>query len=366
VQTQVSITDSIDLGKIPLFSGVDETVIGDSLTEWPHFYHDGQNIFVEGDPAESLIVILHGEVAIISSDTFLVTRRAPEIIGEQGLLAADSCRTASAFARGTVKVLRIPQAAVEKLQVASHQFTRNLLKIVSAKLAGATSERAFRYRNENRLIAAFDSHLAPEITARLLASGDEYGRPRLINGVVLFADVRGFTSTSLSLPPTVLAEQLGDYLDEMVKILLRHHAFIDKFIGDAVMGVWGFPFEAKDQASEALACGRQMVARAAEKTIGGNPVKIGVGLSAGSIFCGNIGSDLKRQFTVLGPAVNLAARCESACRELNSSIVLSKEVFDQIMPSEQSQLLVHPNVLLKGIGNVQLYTIGNEITVLRP
>ncbi len=364
MQIQVTNTANIDLAKIPLFFGVDEAASGDSLAECLHFYHDGQSIVAEGELADSLIVILHGEVAIMSSDTFLVTRRAPDVIGEQGFLAADSRRTASAVARGTVKVLRIPQTAVEKLQAASHQFTCNLLKIVSAKLADATSERAFRYRNENRLIAAFNSHLAPDITARLLATGDDYGRPRLINGVVLFADVRGFTSTSLNLPPTVLAEHLGEYLDEMVKILLGHHAFVDKFIGDAVMGVWGFPFEEEDQASEAFACARRMVVRAAEKTIGGNPVRIGVGLSAGTFFCGNIGSNLKRQFTVLGPPVNLAARCESACKELNASVVISQEVFDRLRSSEQSQLHVHPNIPLKGIGDVCLYTIESGITVV--
>ena len=359
MQVQLSNSAKVDLAKIPLFFGVDEVVIGVNFDDWLHFYHDGQNIAVEGELADSMIVILHGEVAIMSSDTYLVTRRAPDVIGEQGFLAADSRRTATAVARGTVKVLRIPQAAVQTLQAASHQFTRNLLKIVSSKLADATSERAFRYRNENRLIAAFDSHLAPEITARLLASGEDYGRPRMINGVVLFADVRGFTSTSLSLSPTALAEQLGAYLDEMVRIILAHHAYVDKFIGDAVMGVWGFPFEAENQACEALACAHQMVTRAAEKTIGENPIRIGVGLSAGSIFCGNIGSDLKRQFTVLGPAVNLAARCESACKELDASIVLSQEVFERLEPFEQSQLRIHPKVPLKGIGDVRLYSIQN-------
>lgn len=123
---------------------------------------------------------------------------------------ADSCRTANAVARGTVKVLRIPQAEVNRLLAASPRFTMNLLKIVSAKLAEATSERAFRYRNENRLMAAFNSHLAPDITSRLLAQGDDYGRPRLINGVALFADIRGFTKASLGLSPTELAHQLSD------------------------------------------------------------------------------------------------------------------------------------------------------------
>jgi adenylate cyclase len=356
----------IDLSKIPLFAGVDTSAFGGDIADWLYFHYDGQSICVEGEPTDSMIVILHGEVAIVSQDEFLVTRRAPDVLGEQGFLAPDACRTASAIARGTVQVLRIPQTEIERLQTGSPQFTRNLLKIVSAKLAEATSERAFRYRNEHRLIAAFNSHLAPDITAKLLASGDDYGRPRLIQGIVLFADVRGFTASSLRLPPTALASQLGEYLDEMVRILLKHHAYVDKFIGDAVMAVWGFPFQSENQASEALLCAKQMIARAAEKMLGGESVRIGVGMSAGTIFCGNIGSDLKRQFTVLGPAVNLAARCESACKELDASVVLSEDVYRQLAATEKPQLLAHPNVSLKGIGEVCLYTIGNEGADARP
>lgn len=349
----------IDLSKIPLFAGIDTAVIGSHVEDWLFFYHDGQKICVQGELADSMIVILRGDVQILSQDMFMVTRRAPDVVGEQGFLAATACRTADAIARGTVEVLRIPKAEVERLQATSHQFTCNLLMIVSAKLAEATSERAFRYRNEHRLIAAFNSHLAPDITARLLSSGDEYGKPRLIQGVVLFADVRGFTTTSRALPPDTLASQLGEYLDEMVKILLDHHAYVDKFIGDAVMGVWGFPFVTKNQATEAFACAKQMVERAAEKAIGGNPVKIGVGLSAGTIFCGNIGSDLKRQFTVLGPPVNLAARCESACKDLNASIVVSEDIYQQLSSAEKSGLTANFNVPLKGLGEVCLYSMEN-------
>lgn len=189
-----------------------------------------------------MIVILRGEIQVLSQDMSMVTRRQSDVVGEQGFLSPSACRTADAFARGTVEVLRIPGAAVRRLMEASLQFNRNLLQIASGKLADATSDRAFRYQNEHRLIAAFDAHLSPEITARLLSSGEEYGKPQLIDGVVLFADIRGFTTTSMTLPPDQLASELGGYLDEMVKVLLEHHAYVDKFIGDAVMGVWGFPF----------------------------------------------------------------------------------------------------------------------------
>ena len=352
-------TEKIDLTRIPLFRGVEDTAIG-GAGEWVSFFRDGQKIFAQGEPAESMFIILRGEIQVLSQDMSMVTRRQSDVVGEQGFLSPSACRTADAFARGTVEVLRIPGAVIRRLMETNLQFNRNLLEIVSGKLADATSDRAFRYRNEHRLIAAFDAHLSPEITARLLSSGAEYGKPRLIDGVVLFADIRGFTTTSTTLPPEQLASELGGYLDEMVKVLLEHHAYVDKFIGDAVMGVWGFPFTENRQASDAFACARKMVKKAREKRINGAPVQIGVGLSAGTIFCGNIGSDLKRQFTVLGHDVNLAARCESACKDLNASIVLSEAVYDRLLDTERSELTLHSAVPIKGVGEVRLYSVGKQ------
>lgn len=358
-------TEKIDLTRIPLFRGVEDAALS-GVAEWVFYFRDGQKIFTQGEPAESMIVILRGEIQVLSQDMSIVTRRQSDIVGEQGFLSPSTCRTADAFARGTVEVLRIPGVIVSRLMEANLQFNRNLLQIVSGKLADATSDRAFRYQNEHRLIAAFDAHLSPEITARLLSSGEEYGKPRLIDGVVLFADIRGFTTTSMTLPPDQLANELGGYLDEMVKVLLEHHAYVDKFIGDAVMGVWGFPFTENRQASEALACARKMVKKAREMRINGAPVQIGVGLSAGTIFCGNIGSDLKRQFTVLGHDVNLASRCESACKDLDASIVLSEAVYDRLLDTERSELALHPDVPIKGVGDVRLYSIGNQEATAPP
>ena len=358
-------TEKIDLTEIPLFRGVECADFGD-VRDWVFYFRDGQKIFVQGDPADSMIVILRGEIHVLSRDMSMVTRRRSDVVGEQGFLSPSAFRTADAFARGTVEVLRIPEAVIRRLLDTNLQFTRNLLAIVSAKLADATSDRAFRYRNEHRLIAAFDSHLSPEITARLLSSGEEYGKPRLIDGVVLFADIRGFTTTSMTMPPDQLATELGGYLDEMVKILLEHHAYVDKFIGDAVMGVWGFPFNESHQVSGALACAKKMVEKAREKTINGASVEIGVGLNAGTIFCGNVGSDLKRQFTVLGHEVNLAARCESACKDLRASIVLSEAVYNRLLDAERSDLMLHPAVSIKGVGDVCLYSIRNQETTAAP
>lgn len=353
------VTETIDLTGIPLFRGVEDTALA-GATDWISYYRDGQKVYAQGDPADSMIIIRRGEIEIRSRDMSMVTRRPSDVVGEQGFFSPNACRTADAFARGTVEVLRIPEAVVKGLLDTNLQFNRSLLEIVSAKLADATSERSIRYRNEHRLIAAFDSHLSPDITSRLLNAGPEYGKPRLIDGVILFADIRGFSTTSITMAPEQLAFELGGYLDEMVKILLEHHAYVDKFIGDAVMGVWGFPFTDNHQASQAFACAKTMVEKARTRTIHGAPVEIGVGLNAGTIFCGNVGSDLKRQFTVLGHEVNVAARCETACKSLNASIVLSEAVYNRLFDAERSELVSHPAVPLKGIGDVRLFSLGRQ------
>jgi CRP-like cAMP-binding protein len=152
-------TEKIELTGIPLFRGVEDAVYG-NLGDWVFYFRDGQKIFAQGEPADSMIVILRGEIQVLSQDMSMVTRRQFEVVGEQGLLSPSACRTADAFARGTVEVLRIPGTIVRRLMETNLQFNRNLLEIVSRKLAGATSDRAFRYQNEYRLIAAFDSHLS--------------------------------------------------------------------------------------------------------------------------------------------------------------------------------------------------------------
>ena len=100
-----------------------------------------------------------------------------------------------------------------------------------------------------------------------------------------------------------------------------------------------------------------MIQHAASFRIGYSPVKIGVGMSAGKIFCGNLGGDLKRQFTVFGHSVNLAARCESACKELNAPLVLSEDFCLQLPEGARSRLIRRPDIEVKGVGSITLYSL---------
>jgi class 3 adenylate cyclase len=343
------------LAGTPLFRDVDLSPIAPYLSDWLRVYPDKHVLFDQGQPSNYLVVILHGAVSIISEDTHIRSRHAPDIIGEIAICGGAPHRTATVVASGSVQVLEIPYVSLEGLN-SQFAFTRNLLAVVSGKLAEATSERAVHYSNENKLIAAFSSHLSPALTAELLLSGQTFGAPRSIRGTILFADVRDFTDKSQHLLPKELARQLGAYLEAMVDILHEHGAFVDKFIGDAVMAFWGLPRHSEMDPTTAFSCAEKMAAHCSAFRLAGDPIQIGVGLAMGDIFCGNVGSALKKQFTVLGPAVNLAARCEAKCKELNASIVVSDGIYNNLSETQKTRCASRTSNV-KGIGDLLLHFV---------
>lgn len=323
------------------------------------FYRDGDVVFTQDDEAEDLMVLLRGQVCISANGTFLVARQPYEILGEQALIEGIR-RTATGIAQGTVKALVIPRAIAERL-INDPPFLRNLARALSQKLSQATSERAFRYRTEELLFSEFRAHVSDTVLNQLLAMGRNYGEPRFIDGVVLLSDIRSFTDLSADMEPAQIAAQLSPYLDAMVEIVHKHEGMVDKFIGDAVMALWGFSPTEKEMASQALNCAQEMVEAAARMTFGGQPIRIGVGLNAGRIFLGNVGGEGKRQFTVLGSAVNLTARFESASKDLGAPIVAGQAFYECLMPNEQSRLKSHPDQPVKGASKQTLYTC--DVTV---
>src|SRR5205085_4732356 len=140
---------------------------------------DGDVIFRQGDEADGLVILLHGQVCIRAADDIHLTTRQPyTVIGEQAFINETS-RTATAVALGYVKALVVPRATVERLR-ANVAFVNNLLRVVSEKLAESTSERAVRFRNERMLFTEFRAHVSQEVANRLLSTGRSYGEPRYI------------------------------------------------------------------------------------------------------------------------------------------------------------------------------------------
>jgi adenylate cyclase len=176
-----------------------------------------------------------------------------------------------------------------------------------------------RIRHELVVRNNFERYFAPTLAARIAGSPDSVklgGDKRPV--AVLFSDIRGFTALSRSMTPDDMAALLSEYFTEMVDCVFRHGGTLDKFMGDAVMAQWGAPIANADDPDRAMHAAIDMMhaldALNTQWRAEGRPeLAIGIGLSYGEVFAGNIGSERRLEFTVIGDTVNLASRlCAAA------------------------------------------------------
>ncbi|HEX8465319.1 MAG TPA: adenylate/guanylate cyclase domain-containing protein [Abditibacterium sp.] len=352
--------DDFDLDLTPIFGGVSSDLLTKISADMVRFYHNGELIIRRGEQACSFAVLLHGGVCVKRNGVFLTHRSAPIVLGEQAYVNG-TVHSADVEAQGLVKALVIPHTIVEEL-LNDPVFSRNLLREMSKKLRESTTDRAEKYRIQELLFDEFKAHTSPTILNRLLQQGQRYGDPRSINAIILFSDIRDFTPRSANLTPQELATQISTYFESVVGIIHEHDGLVDKYIGDAVMAIWGFAPEVEGRldAAKVLRCAQKMVEVAATLPLGGRPIEIGVGLGSGEVFSGNVGSESKRQWTVLGEPVNLAARFESKSKELGTPIVAGQAFFDLLDAEHQGLFLGHPNQQVKGALNQTLYALDRK------
>jgi class 3 adenylate cyclase len=347
-------TDKIS--KLSLFLGVSPTLVAELGDEHWCVFGQGEVLAHQGDPPHHLFVIERGRVQIEADAQILTTRGANEIVGEQAFVEGSS-RGATISAIDQVSALRVPHDMMVRL-LEDAAFVRNLLRALSVKLSEATRVRAVSYHHEDLLRKEFSAHLSAEATQRLLAIGEDFGRPRIAKGVVLFADIRGFTAHCNGMDPLHVASDLTVYVDRIVDIIHAHGGMVDKFVGDCVMAVWGAmePQAKRSMAHDAFECAREMAAAAPSLRFGGQAIHLGIGINLGPMFVGNVGGDAKRQFTVLGSTVNLAARYEAETKALGVSIVMGQPVVEHLDAKTRSVLTEHKEIDIKGFGPQTIYS----------
>jgi adenylate cyclase len=179
---------------------------------------------------------------------------------------------------------------------------------------------------------------------------------------VLFSDIRNFTTMSETTPPEKIVEMLNVHFTAMADIILKHNGTIDKYIGDAIMAFWGAPVPTKDHAEQAVLAGIEMLAALPEvnKSLTesgfGHEIKIGIGINTGAATIGNIGSEKKKNYTVVGDTVNLASRLESITKEHKTPLIFSEYTHDKIKDKIGCTLI--GNVKVKGREQaVSIYTV---------
>ena len=152
---------------------------------------------------------------------------------------------------------------------------------------------------------------------------------------VMFCDLVGFTSTAEGMDPRALQERLNRIFSRLSAVISAHHGTIDKYMGDCVMAFWGAPVATGEHASQAVeaALGMEEALRALAQEradSGEQPMAAGIGLNTGEMFVGNMGSDVRRAYTVIGDAVNLASRLEGLTRKFGVSLIASESTFAQV------------------------------------
>jgi adenylate cyclase len=219
-----------------------------------------------------------------------------------------------------------------------------------AAVAIENSQFAERIRREGIVRSNFERYFAPQLAARIASSVEATklgGDKRPV--AVLFSDIRGFTPLSESMNPDEIATLLTEYFTEMVECVFRHGGMLDKFIGDAVMAQWGAPLGNADDADRAMQAAVDMMAaldtlNARWRTQGRPALEIGIGLNYGEAFAGNIGSERRLEFTVIGDTVNTASRL---CSAAGPGEILISDAMRRAM-SEPPELAECPPMELKG------------------
>jgi adenylate cyclase len=208
-------------------------------------------------------------------------------------------------------------------------------------------------------LAAFRKYIPADLVKRLISDGNGARLGGAVRPMsVMFIDLAGFTGMSERLGDRIIP-LLSRYFDAVSTQIQNQGGTIDKFIGDAVMAFWGAPARNPDHAVDccraALAC-RQAVEAAALVDDHGQPVKIRIGINSGDMLVGNIGSEVRLNYTVIGDAVNIASRLESTNKVYGSTIIIGPETRrlagDRIVVRELDRLAVYGRS-----GGLQIYEL---------
>ncbi len=184
-------------------------------------------------------------------------------------------------------------------------------------------------RARRRLANQFATYVPPELVRQMLREPDHYNmQARTETLTVMFCDLRGFTTLAEGMEPQAVQRLLSEVLTRLTYCIRDHQGTVDKYMGDCVMAFWGAPVAQDDHAARAFAAAQSMLLSLqsfnAERVAQGLPgISVGIGLNTGPMSVGNMGSDLRRAYTVIGDAVNLGARLEALTRIYQVDLIVS-------------------------------------------
>ncbi|MCG8573042.1 MAG: adenylate/guanylate cyclase domain-containing protein [Spirochaetes bacterium] len=228
--------------------------------------------------------------------------------------------------------------------------------VISGLLAVNTKKLITKIANKSleaqKVKIAFGQYVSKEIRDSILNGKIELGGEEK-NGVILFSDIRNFTSMLEQYQPKEVINQLNEYFTAMVEVIASNHGVVNKFIGDAIMSVFGLFNEHENAEYIAVKTAIQMQKRLEElnKEWTKNNLlvlKMGIGISSGTFLTGNVGSEDRKEFTCIGDVVNTASRLECLTKKLKKSIIISEEVNIRLKETHDIKTVYLDSIALKG------------------
>ena len=228
-----------------------------------------------------------------------------------------------------------------------------VLGIITALVAAEIRKRIVQANNiteeRNNIVRMFGRHVSPAVVNEILARGADV-RSEKKSVCVMFLDIRNFTSFAEKRTPEEVVYYLEHLFDFMIEIVNRNHGIINKFLGDGFMAVFGAPISDGHDCSNAVNAAKQILMRLKIEVAQGNipPTTVGLGLHAGDAVRGSIGSALRKEYTVIGDVVNLAARIEKLNKEFGSEFLLSEVVMNDVTGDELPEAVAMGAVQVRG------------------
>ncbi|MEW6165286.1 MAG: adenylate/guanylate cyclase domain-containing protein [Pseudomonadota bacterium] len=191
-------------------------------------------------------------------------------------------------------------------------------------------------KTKRQFTELFGQYVPPELVDEMARNPEGYSMAgRKAELTVLFSDIRGFTTISEGLQPDQLAALMNEYLGAMTEVVRRHRGTLDKYIGDAIMAFWGAPLADPEHAVHAVTTALEMQAALKELNQrllakGWPELKIGVGLNTGTMTVGDMGSPVRKAYTVMGDAVNLGSRLEGITKQYGVGIIVGEGTRDRL------------------------------------
>lgn len=229
---------------------------------------------------------------------------------------------------------------------------QNLLREIAAEEAGHEASLRSRlrlYQQRTMLRETLSRYVSPAMCEEILRNPESLqlgGQRRHLT--VLFADIRGFTSLSEKMAPEAVVEMLNAFFTQMVDLIFEYQGTLDKFLGDGLMAVFGAPLPLPQAASQAVTCSLAMHRRLQEmKSAGKTPIQgMRIGVNTGEAIMGNIGSEKRMDFTIIGDVVNVASRLLELARDLDAEIMISESTHKEL--AGRVPVTPGPQVVLRG------------------